>query len=885
MTHRSAGRHYLLSLLSAFAILGIHLSGIFQQPVRAQTVRCEAPVFAAGRPLAAGSAPTSVVAADLNNDQLPDIITANSGADNISVLRGIAGGGFAAAVRYTVEASPTTIVTGYFNADAFTDLAIANSGSEIISILLNKGDGTFDAPQSISPGNFPVTLLAADLNADGKTDLMTTCFFPDQIVIFPGNGNGTFAVPIKIDCEGDPSAITTGDFNADGKTDLAVLNSGSDSLVIFQNKGSLSFTQSATYTNLSVPLAIVAGDFNYDGRTDLVVACSGNNKVALLLASSDGTFAAPAFYPVGSFPWAVTAADVNADGKTDLITANSGSQNVSLLTGDGNGNFNTAVHLQTEASPVAVFAVDLNQDRKSDLLTANSAADSVTLLQNECPAPVNSPPEIFSAAGFEIPRGGANAVLSTFRIRDTESATDKLNVALVSVPPGSITITQIANVSGLVTIRGTAACGSSLGTYSLNAAVTDESGLKAIARVTFRVIENALPDPGRYNDVTIRAGAAMTHRPALSPTDDAGIKSISATAPNVALNVSLTGDILISNQTQPGRFTVTVTTTDNCDQKASTSFVLTVSAGEIGFPPPGTLAEVSSAPSAGQSGSVLIFPVISSNPIHPAMENTRISLTNTHSLEEIGVQIFSIDGKTGTVFNFSFCLKPNQTMRLLASDFDPATMGYLIAVAVNPTTGSPASFNYLIGSESVRFQSGHVAEVGAMAVNAVSASPVNSGVGATAALLEFDGVHYARLPRQIALNSFGSPADRNLTRIFVNAIGGDLSLEPAMLGQMSGTVYNDSDRSYLFSTSADYQLHEKLSNTFPFTTPRLSTAVGIGRRGFLKIHAVSDTALIGTAIHLNPQAGISQGINFHVVSLTAAAKLTIPIAAPSCHPQ
>src|SRR4051794_11047880 len=66
-----------------------------------------------------GTTPVSVATADLNNDGVDDVVTANQVSNNVSVMLGNGGGGLAAALGSPVGSGgtgPIWIVTGLFNA-------------------------------------------------------------------------------------------------------------------------------------------------------------------------------------------------------------------------------------------------------------------------------------------------------------------------------------------------------------------------------------------------------------------------------------------------------------------------------------------------------------------------------------------------------------------------------------------------------------------------------------------------------------------------------------------------------------------------------------------------------------------------------------------------
>ena len=206
------------------------------------------------------------------------------------------------------------------------------------------------------------------------------------------------------------------------------------------------------------------------------------------------------------------------------------------------------------------------------------------------------------------------------------------------------------------------------------------------------------------------------------------------------------------------------------------SLVLSVSCptGNCSTVGPGIALGKASPPSGARAGSVLIFNVYTSS-TNLNLENTRISLTNIETSRAVSVHLFLVNGATGGVTDAFLCLTVGQTAGFLASDLDPNVTGYIIAVAVD-SQGCPINFNYLIGDEYVKFQTGHAANLGAEAFAMLSNLPSCSG--ATSATINFDGVSYSRVSRVLAADNLPSIADGNDSIIIVNRLGGDFFCQP-----------------------------------------------------------------------------------------------------------
>src|SRR5690349_10405328 len=104
------------------------------------------PLFAQFQPhvdYAVGSSPFSVAVGDLNGDKKPDIVTANSDNNTVSILLGKGDGTYLPQVQYATGKRPTTVAVADFNGDAKLDIAVTAAQDAAVSVLLGNGDGTF----------------------------------------------------------------------------------------------------------------------------------------------------------------------------------------------------------------------------------------------------------------------------------------------------------------------------------------------------------------------------------------------------------------------------------------------------------------------------------------------------------------------------------------------------------------------------------------------------------------------------------------------------------------------------------------------------------------------------------------------------------------------
>lgn len=305
-------------------------------------------------------------------------------------------------------------------------------------------------------------------------------------------------------------------------------------------------------------------------------------------------------------------------------------------------------------------------------------------------------------------------------------------------------------------------------------------------------------------------------------------------------------------------------------------------------PGPGPFYPARSEVTDQKAGSVLVYPIYTSA-VASTTQDSRISITNTHPNLNAFAHLFFVSDSC-SVSDAYLCLTPNQTSTFLASDLDPGTTGYLVAVATNGVNGCPINFNYLIGDEYVKFQTGHAANLAAESISAIAGSPfwATCNSNSVSAVLAFDGISYNRLPYVVAVDNIGSRADGNDTVVVLDRIGGDLRTGPTGLGSVFGVFYNDAEASLSFTlNSSSCQYRFTVNNTTPRITPRFDQFVPAGRSGWIKLYQRDGNAVLGSVINFNPNSAASAGAfnhghNLHHLTLTDTASYIIPVFPPSC---
>jgi hypothetical protein len=330
----------------------------------------------------AGSAPDSVAIADLNNDAIADLVVANSGTSQGSVMLGSIGGAFAPPAAFATGADPQAVVAGDFNADGFLDVATADGGSNTVTALLGDGTGALPLSSAIPVGTTPMALALGDLDNDGRLDLVVSDSGSNDVAVLLGDGSGGFTAITPQAALAMPRGIALADLSADGKADLVVVCEGADSVSVAFGDGAGGFAAPTTYAVGSAPAGLAIGDANNDFKADVVVTNTASNSVSVLLGNGLGALGAAASHATGSFPAAVAVADANRDTYPDLLVVDRDSGTLSLLLGTAGGSLLPAIPLAAGASPVSLAFDFPAFDGRIRVVTANLAGGDVSVLKS-----------------------------------------------------------------------------------------------------------------------------------------------------------------------------------------------------------------------------------------------------------------------------------------------------------------------------------------------------------------------------------------------------------------------------------------------------------------------------------------------------------------------
>ncbi|MFE3654557.1 FG-GAP repeat domain-containing protein [Streptomyces sp. NPDC059122] len=344
-----------------------------------------------------GRGSSAVAIGDLNNDGIPDLVTAIR-TEGLGVFLGSGGGRFGAVTKY---AAPRTMWSKFLhsavirdvNGDGHMDVISHDGRGNVALVWLGDGSGALGAGAEVQlnprPGcdttgdnpcvaRFPTDVAVGDFDEDGKPDLATSNANTNNASVVLGNGDGTFGAATQFGLGGGtgPQGIAAADLNGDGHLDLITSNSSSGTLSVLPGDGHGGFgTASSVSAGMTLPSTLKLADVNEDGKLDAVIVAPGTpGRIAVLLGDGASGFGTARLLSAGANLTSASVSDLNGDGHADLVASSSSSNEVVVLEGNGTGAFASprAFGLTSGSNPQATAVADLDGDGRPDVATANS---------------------------------------------------------------------------------------------------------------------------------------------------------------------------------------------------------------------------------------------------------------------------------------------------------------------------------------------------------------------------------------------------------------------------------------------------------------------------------------------------------------------------------
>jgi len=467
-------------------------------------------------PAPSNAYPGNVLAADIDRDGNPDILTIDAQNQQLLVWYGTGSGQFGSAeVIGGIDGFAQDIAVGDFNGDGKLDvLASISSPTTAIDVLTNQGSRTF-SKSTISFPDSPGFLVVADFNNDGKLDFGVTSWnstLGSYVQIYLGNGDGTFTAGSPLILAEGTYYLMAADLNKDGKVDLVSVSAPT---TVYLNAGNATFTNAQTIPvpNGGTYVWGAIGDFNGDAAPDLFLTnnqfcgegCGWIKSLDSWVNDGTGHFTLKqSLQPLNasSDDYGVLG-DLNYDGNLDMVFE--GDSTLEYALGKGTGRFGSPQQWGSLNGPWIgyynpLLTHDFNNDGLIDVVSTSS--DSIQVLINTTRKPDCVPPNSASLGSTVCSPVPNQTVNSTFPVR--AAANGPLDILRIEEWVDGKKMYQ--NLSNQVRNNLTLAAG----THSVGIVTVDVQG--GIAKTNFSITVspcNAPTAPG-VNICTPSSGATVS---------------------------------------------------------------------------------------------------------------------------------------------------------------------------------------------------------------------------------------------------------------------------------------------------------------------------------------------------------------------------------------
>jgi hypothetical protein len=302
-------------------------------------------------------------------------------------------------------------------------------------------------------------------------------------------------------------------------------------------------------------------------------------------------------------------------------------------------------------------------------------------------------------------------------------------------------------------------------------------------------------------------------------------------------------------------------------------------------------------------GSMLVFPLYTSSTTTPTTHDTRWTITNTSDTEDVTVHLFLISAtEQCQQADKAVCIKRRCSMEFLASDYDPDSRGYVMALAINSTTGVPIQKNVLIGNAFVKAPAGALVSTGGIVEGNYAAEsfraitdPATGNVSTSPETftLQLNGLIYDRVGKMLG-TMIQEPTTAPGQTIVTIGLRGSIATTnsdstPELDGAAQsgvGLVHNSIERGSSFSgfLTGDCFAKNTIDSRLPRTVPRLTSLLGGSGGGFgiMRIPIIGGVGLL-----ITPKNTAVGSMNFygitplHKITQTTVT-LEVPVITPDC---
>jgi uncharacterized repeat protein (TIGR01451 family) len=387
---------------------------------------------------------------------------------------------FLASARvFDIPGSPEFLAAGDFDGDGHMDIVSTETGAEELHLLSGDGQGGFAAARSISLPGKVTDLIAGDVNRmDGLSDVLVAIngASGSKLLVYEASNGALNADPEILNLPSEAKSLAIGQLDDAFPVDIAVA-AGREMLIIHGRDRKHSTIEgrrldlnppAVTRITVSFQIAgLATGDFANDLRHEIALLSAdgvchfyqraSQSKTNRWQETSATALPGARKSPIEPSQGALIAARISSSPKDDLLFIDQQGGQLSMLMNESaaaieaspaaSSRFLVAGSFDTEGAPVAAMGMRLNTDAINDIVLLKNGASSPTIL-------MSSPSATFTVINTND--SGAGSLRQAIISANSGAGADNISFAI----PGSGTqtinlLSQLPALTGPTTLDGT----------------------------------------------------------------------------------------------------------------------------------------------------------------------------------------------------------------------------------------------------------------------------------------------------------------------------------------------------------------------------------------------------------------------------------------------
>ncbi|MCA9299116.1 MAG: VCBS repeat-containing protein, partial [Phycisphaerales bacterium] len=361
---------------------------------------------------------------DVDFDEDLDLVVTMSSPNQVVVMLNDGSGAFTSSVAFDVGTDPAMPIVSDINGDEMPDFIVANTGDDTATIIASQTSGGWAIQDTIDVGDGPITVFPIGFH-DGPDifDLFSVNRVGGDLSIFSPDTTGVFALDTTYDIGDGAGRPWVGDFDGNGFGDVVIPATDSDQVVFLYNVlgeyfpgggddgghdggGSGGGVSGGVWHDDEeilpfdlgfTPDELVHGDFDHDGFMDLLVSVEGSAEIMFLWGTGEETVFEPSALIATPFvaDWlGVLPGDVDEPFEVALFNESSG-RLVTLVEGASGPETHMDVTLPTGVTDVWLEPVTSAEPGVFDLLVLFGSSSQAMIFAGED----------FATSGDSLPTG------------------------------------------------------------------------------------------------------------------------------------------------------------------------------------------------------------------------------------------------------------------------------------------------------------------------------------------------------------------------------------------------------------------------------------------------------------------------------------------------